>query len=52
MYRADVKSQKFFGYQIPGLENEEITAYYGMTSQGIMLVSSSAEKMYALTLPQ
>ena len=52
VYRADVKSQKFFGYQIPGLENEEITAYYGMTSQGIMLVSSSAEKMYALTLPQ
>lgn len=52
IYRADMKSQKFFGYQIPGLENEEITACLGTTSDGIMLVSSSAEKMYGLTLPQ
>ena len=52
IYRADVKSQKFFGYQIPGLENEEITAYYGVTTEGVMLVSTSAERMYALTLPQ
>lgn len=53
VFRADMSSQKFSSYQIPGLDgNEEITAYYGMTSDGIMLVSSSAEKMYALTLPQ
>ena len=52
VYRADMKSQKFFGYQIPGLDNETITGYYGITSDGIMLVSSSAGKMYALTLPQ
>ncbi len=51
VYRADMKSQKFFGYQIPGLENEEVTACFGTTSEGIMLVSSSAGRMYALTLP-
>jgi hypothetical protein len=52
IYRADMKSQKFFGYQVPSLENEEITAYYGLTTDGMMLVSTSAGRMYALTLPQ
>ena len=53
VYRADMKSQKFFGYQVPSLENEEeITAYYGLTTDGMMLVSTSAGRMCSLTLPQ
>ena len=51
VYRADMKSQKFFGYQIPNLKGEEITSYYGVTSDGKMLVSAG-DRMYALTLPQ
>ena len=47
-----MKSQKFFGYQVPGLENEEITAYFGLTTDGMMLVSTSAGRMCSLTLPQ
>lgn len=52
IYRADMESQKFFGYQVPDLENEEITAYYGLTTDGMMLVSTSAGRMCSLTLPQ
>ncbi len=51
IYRADVGSQRFFGYSIPGAGSNEMTAYYGMTSDGKMLLASG-ETMYALTLPQ
>ena len=51
IYRADTNSQRFFGYKIPGNVNGEITACYGITSDGKMLLASG-ESMYALTLPQ
>ena len=51
IYRADMSSQKFFGYQIPVPEGVKVTAFYGITSDGKMLLSSG-ETMYALTLPE
>ena len=51
IYRADVSSQKFFGYQIPVPEGVEITAFYGITDDGKMLLASG-ETMYSLTLPE
>ena len=50
IYRADMSSQRFFGYKIPNGTNGEITASYGITSDGKMLLASG-ESMYALTLP-
>ena len=50
IYRADMNSQRFFGYQIPELNGAEITAFYGITSDGKMLLASG-DTMYALTLP-
>ncbi len=51
IYRADVSSQKFFGYRIPAPEGVEITAFYGITKDGRMLLASG-ETMYSLTLPE
>ena len=51
IYRADMSSQRFYGYQIPGLNGAEITAYYGITEDGKMLLASG-ETMYSLTLPR
>ena len=51
IYRADVSSQKFFGYQIPAAEGMAVTAFYGITSDGKMLLASG-ETMYSLTLPE
>ena len=51
IYRADMSSQKFFGYQIPAPEGVQITAFYGITDDGKMLLASG-ETMYSLTLPE
>ena len=51
IYRADTGSQRFFGYRIPGNAGGEVTAFYGITSDGKMLLASG-ESMFALTLPQ
>ena len=51
IYRADMSSQRFFGYQIPTPGGAEITAFYGITSDGKMLLASG-EMMYSLSLPQ
>ena len=51
LYWADTSSQKFNSQQIPGLNGLELTAYYGTTSDGTMLVASG-DSMYALTLPE
>ena len=51
IYRADTNSQKFFGYQIPAPEGVEVTAFYGITDDGKMLLASG-ETMYSLTLPE
>ena len=51
IYRADVSSQKFFGYQIPAPENVKITAFYGITEDGRMLLASG-ETMYSMSLPE
>ena len=51
IYRADTNSQRFFGYKIPESAGGEITACYGITSDGKMLLASG-EMMFALTLPQ
>jgi len=50
IYRADVSSQRFFGYQIPVPEGVQITAFYGITEDGRMLLASG-ETMYSMTLP-
>ena len=51
IYRADVSSQKFFGYQIPAPEGVNVTAFYGITSDGKMLLASG-ETMYSMSLPE
>ena len=51
IYRADVSSQKFFGYQIPAPEGVAVTAFYGITDDGKMLLASG-ETMFSLTLPE
>ena len=51
VYRADMNSQKFFGYQIPAPEGVEMTAFYGITNDGRMLLASG-ETMYSMTLPE
>ena len=51
IYRADTNSQRFFGYQIPAPEGVKITAFYGITDDGRMLLASG-ETMYSLTLPE
>ena len=51
IYRADTNSQKFFGHQIPAPEGVEVTAFYGITDDGRMLLASG-ETMYSMTLPE
>ena len=51
IYRADINSQKFFGYQIPLPEGMKVTAFRGITSDGRMLLASG-ETMFSLSLPQ
>lgn len=51
IYRADVTSQRFFGYRIPAPEGVEITAFYGITRDGRMLLASG-ETMYSMSLPE
>lgn len=53
LYMMDTGREKFYGYQIPGLEeNEVITGYFGTTEDGMMVVSSSAGKVYGIQLPR
>ncbi|MBO7662715.1 MAG: hypothetical protein J6U01_05050 [Clostridia bacterium] len=51
IYRADMNSQKFFGYPLPLPEGKKVTAYLGITADGRMLLASG-ESMYSLSLPQ
>ena len=51
IYRADVNSTKFFPYQIPAPEGVSVTAFYGITDDGRMLLASG-ETMYSMTLPE
>lgn len=51
IYRAATNAQRFQGYSIPLPEGRTVTAYYGITTDGKMLLASG-ENMYALTLPQ
>jgi hypothetical protein len=51
IYRADVNSQRFFGYRIPAPEGVVITAFYGITEDGRMLLASG-ETMYSMSLPE
>ena len=51
IYRADVNSTKFFGYQIPAPEGVSVTAFYRITDDGRMLLASG-ETMYSMTLPE
>ena len=51
IYRADTGSQRFFAYRIPTNIGGGVTAAYGITSDGKMLLASG-ESMYALTLPE
>ena len=51
IYRADLSSQRFFGYPIPAPEGVIIDGYYGVTSDGRMLLGAG-ESMYAMSLPR
>ena len=51
IYRADVSSQRFFGYRIPAPEGVAVTAFYGITGDGRMLLASG-ETMYSMSLPE
>ena len=51
IYRADVNSQRFFGYRIPAPDGVVITAFYGITDDGRMLLASG-ETMYSMSLPE
>jgi hypothetical protein len=51
IYRADVNSQRFFGYRIPAPDGVVITAFYGITEDGKMLLASG-ETMYSMSLPE
>lgn len=51
VYRADMNSQRFFGYKIPVPEGVEMTAFYGITEDGRMLLASG-ETMYSMSLPE
>ena len=51
LYRADVNSQRFFLTGIPVPENTEITAYFGVTTDGRALLAAG-DTVYALALPQ
>ena len=51
IYRADMSSQKFFGYRIPAQDGTEITAFYGVTDDGRMLLASG-DTMYSMSLPE
>jgi len=51
IYRADASSQHFFGIPIPAPEGVKITAFYGITADGKMLLASG-ESMYSLAIPQ
>ena len=51
IYRADVNSTKFFGYQIPAPEGVSVTAFYGITDDGRMLLASG-EAMFSMALPE
>ena len=50
VYRADMNSQRFFGYKIPVPEGTLINGYAGVTQDGKMLLSSG-ETMYSMSLP-
>lgn len=51
LYRADVNSQRFFVSGIPVPEGTNITAFYGVTTDGRALLAAGSE-MYSLALPQ
>ena len=51
VYGSSTGAQRFQGYSIPLPEGREVTAYYGITTDGRMLLASG-EYMYALTLPR
>lgn len=51
IYRADLGSQRFFGYPIPVPEGVNIDGYYGVTSDGRMLLGAG-ETMYSMSLPR
>ena len=52
LYIVVMESRKCFRYQIPELGGEIITAFNGVTSDGMMLVTTSSDKMYSLALPR
>ena len=51
LYRADVNSQRFFVSGMPLPENEKVSAFYGITTDGRALVASG-ETVYSLGLPK
>ncbi|MBQ9253115.1 MAG: hypothetical protein IJ188_10835 [Clostridia bacterium] len=51
IYRADVNSQRFFISGMPLPENAQVTAFYGITSDGRAVVAAG-DSVYSLGLPQ
>ena len=51
LYRADVDSQRFYGYALPLPEGAQATAFLGLTSGGRALIANG-ETVYSVSLPQ
>ncbi len=51
VYRTEVTSQRFFGVPIPVPEGIQIDGFYGITSDGRMLLGAG-ETMYSMALPE
>ena len=51
LYRADVDSQRFYGYALPLPEGAQATSFLGLTSGGRALIANG-ETVYSVSLPQ
>ena len=51
LYRADVNSQRFFTSGMPLPENTQVTAFYGITTDGRALLAAG-DSVYSIGLPQ
>lgn len=51
LYRADVGSQRFYGYALPLPDGRQATSFIGLTSNGRALLTSG-DTVYSVSLPQ
>lgn len=51
LYRADIDTQRFYGYALPLPDDHRATGFIGLTSGGRAIVTSGSN-VYSVTLPQ